>query len=208
MYCAVKIESPFGIIKLNNTCKASNKYLQLPDYFGKYSHFERSDPLKELLKLHNISHFSIWNDSKMDVVKFKSLNLPSHLLGLKEIPMRNFLHETGLYKSINFDNDKSKTYWTLVTVILIASVLSTIVIVWLISRKAKCYQVNQINGKPWANSHDLERVNVKQSPSNSEDIELSVLKEQHVSDKLEGQQTSFKRTDPTLAWAQGPKMST
>ena len=78
----------------------------------------------------------------MDFVKFKSLNLPSHLLGLKEIPMQSFLRETGLYKSINFDNDKGKTNWTLVTVILIASVLSTIVIGWLISRKVKCYQVN------------------------------------------------------------------
>ena len=96
----IKIESPFGIIKLNKKCKASNRYLQLPQYmyFGKYSHFETSDPLKELLKLHNISHFSIWNDSKTDFVKSKSLNLPSHLLGLKEIPMRSFLRETGLSK--------------------------------------------------------------------------------------------------------------
>ena len=70
----IKIESLFGIIKLNNTCKASNRDLQLPEYFGKYSHFQRLDPLKELLKLHNISHFSIWNDSKTDFVKFKSLN--------------------------------------------------------------------------------------------------------------------------------------
>ena len=41
----IKVTPPFGIIKLNNTCKASNKYLQLPEYFGKHSHFERSDPL-------------------------------------------------------------------------------------------------------------------------------------------------------------------
>ena len=60
----IKIESPFGIIKLNNTCKASNKYLQLPEYFGKHSYFERSDPLQALLKLHNITNFSIWNGSK------------------------------------------------------------------------------------------------------------------------------------------------
>ena len=29
----ILIEPPFGIVKLNNTCKASNKYLQLPEYF-------------------------------------------------------------------------------------------------------------------------------------------------------------------------------
>ena len=89
----IKIESPFGIIKLNNTCKASNKYLQLPEYFGKHSYFERSDPLQALLKIHNITNISIWNDSKTDFVKLKSLKLPSHLLDLKEIPMQNFLLE-------------------------------------------------------------------------------------------------------------------
>ena len=36
----IKVAPPFGIIKLNNTCKTSNKYLQLPEYFGKHSHFE------------------------------------------------------------------------------------------------------------------------------------------------------------------------
>ena len=43
----------------------------------------------------------------------------------------------------------------LLLVILIASVLGAIVIVWLISRKFKCYQINQLIGKRWANSHDL-----------------------------------------------------
>ena len=92
---------------------------------------------------------------------------------------------------------------------LIASVLGIIIIAWLILCKFKCYQINQLIGKQWANSHDPERVNVKQSPSDGEAIEMSAfLKERNVSDELEGQQTSFKRTDATLAWAEGPKMST
>ena len=62
----IKVAPPFGKSKLNNTCKASNKYLHLSEYFGKHSHFERSDPLQELLKLQNISQFSIWNDSKVE----------------------------------------------------------------------------------------------------------------------------------------------
>ena len=50
---------------------------------------------------------------------------------------------------------------------------------------------------------------MKQSPSNGEAIQMSAfLKEQNVSDKLNGQQTSFKQTDTTLAWAEGPKMLT
>ena len=198
----IKIESPFGIIKLNNTCKASNKYLQLPEYFGKHSYFERSDPLQALLKLHNITNFSIWNDSKTDFVKLKSLKLPSHLLDLKEIPMQNFLRETGIYKSVNVDNVKSSTNWTVVAIISIASVLCIIIIVWFMLRKFKCIQMNRIIGKRWANNHDFERVNVKHSPSDGEDVEMSaILKEQNGVDDLEGQQTSFKRTDATLAWA-------
>ena len=198
----IKIESPFGIIKLNNTCKASNKYLQLPEYFGKHSYFERSDPLQALLKLHNITNFSIWNDSKTDFVKLKSLELPSHLLDLKEIPMQNFLRETGIYKSVNVDDVKSSTNWTVVAIISIASVLCIIIIVWFMLRKFKCSQMNRIIGKRWANNHDFERVNVKHSPSDGEDVEMSaILKEQNGVDDLEGQQTSFKRTDATLAWA-------
>ena len=198
----IKIESPFGIIKLNNTCKASNKYLQLPEYFGKHSYFERSDPLQALLKLHNISNFSIWNDSKTDFVKLNSLKLPSHLLDLKEIPMQNFLRETGIYKSVNVDNVKSSTNWTVVAIISIASVLCIIIIAWFILRKFKCVQMNRIIGKRWADNHDFERVNVKHSPSDGEDVEMSaILKEQNGVDDLEGQQTSFKRTDATLAWA-------
>ena len=198
----IKTESPFGIIKLNNTCKASNKYLQLPEYFGKHSYFERSDPLQALLKLYNITNFSIWNDSKTDFVKLKSLKLPSHLLDLKEIPMQNFLHETGIYKSVNVDNVKSGTNWTVVAIISIASVLCIIIIVWFMLRKFKCIQMNRIIGKRWADNHDFERVNVKHSPSDGEDAEMSaILKEQNGVDDLEGQQTSFKRTDATLAWA-------
>ena len=198
----IKIESPFGIIKVNNTCKASNKYLQLPEYFGKHSYFERSDPLQALLKLHNITNFSIWNDSKTNFVKLKSLKLPSHLLDLKEIPMQNLLRETGIYKLVNVDNVKSSTNWTVVAIISIASVLCIILIVWFMLRKFKCSQMNRIIGKRWANNHDFERVNVKHSPSDGEDVEMSaILKEQNGVDDLEGQQTSFKRTDATLAWA-------
>lgn len=90
----IKITPPFGIIQLNNTCRASNKYLQLPEYFSKHSHFERSDPLQALLKLHNISQLSIWNDTKTQWEKPKPVSLPSDLFGLKEIPVQSFFRHT------------------------------------------------------------------------------------------------------------------
>ena len=201
----IKIMPPFGIIKLNNTCKASNKYLQLPAYFGKHSHFERSDPYQALLKLHNISHFSIWNDSRTDFVKLKSMGLPTHLLDLKEIPMRNFFRETGIYKSVDFDSAESSTNWTLVIAITVTLILCTVIIlcicnnailVWFTLHKFKCNRLNSIIGKHLTNDHDFDRVNDKHSPSDGEDIEMSAILKY-----MEGRQTSFKRTDATLAWA-------
>lgn len=196
----IKIAPPFGIIKLNNTCKASNKYLQLPEYFGKYSKFEMSDPLQALLKLHNISQFSIWNDSKTEFEKLESVKMPSHLTGLKEIPMQSFLRETRAYKTINLEHNKTKNSWTTVTAIIIVSVIIILIIVWLIVRKSKCY-FGQIIGKQLANVHDLGRVDVKQSPPRGEDIEMSALIERrNVDNDSEGQQNTFRRTDATLAW--------
>ena len=197
----IKLTPPFGIIKLNNTCKASNKYLRLPEYFGKHSQFIRSDPLQSLLKLHNTSHFSIWNNSKTEFAKLKHISLPSHLSGLKEIPMQNFLRETRAYKTINFDDDESSNNWTLVAVILVASGFAIIVIVWLIVRKRKCY-LNQIIGKRLANVHDLEKVNVKQTPICGEEIEMSALVEKRNDSNVSEGQKSFRRTDATMAWVQ------
>ena len=201
----IKVAPPFGIIKLNNTCKASNKYLQLPEYFGKHSHFERSDPLQVLLKLHNISQFSIWNDSKAELEKFRPINLPSHLSGLKEIPMQSFPRETRAYKTVNIDDNQNNNSWTFVAIIIVVSALAVIVIVWLMARKHNCY-LTQIMGKRQANMHDLESVNVKQTPSNGEDIEMSALIEQrNVVNSSEGQQNSFRRTDALAAWTQCQK---
>ena len=197
----IKITPPFGIIKLNNTCKASNKYLRLPEYFGKHSQFIRSDPLQSLLKLHNTSHFFIWNNSKTEFAKLKHISLPSHLSGLKEIPMQNFLRETRAYKTINFDDDESSNNWTLVAVILVASGFAIIVIVWLIVRKRKCY-LNQIIGKRLANVHDLEKVNVKRTPICGEEMEMSALVEKRNDSNVSEGQKSFRRTDATMAWVQ------
>ena len=86
--------------------------------------------------------------------------------------MQNFLRQTRAYKTINFDDDDSSNNWTLVAVILVASVFAIIVIVRLIVRKR---YLNQIIGKRLANVHDLEKVNVKQTPICGEEMEMSAL---------------------------------
>ena len=67
----ILVKPPFGIVKLNNTCKASNKYLQLPEYLGVRSQFERTDPLQILLRMSNLSQFSILNNSKDYLIKLE-----------------------------------------------------------------------------------------------------------------------------------------
>ena len=115
--------------------------------------------------------------------------------------MQNFLRETRAYKTINFDDDESSNNWTLVAVILVASGFAIIVIVWLIVRKRKCY-LNQIIGKRLANVHDLEKVNVKQTPICGEEIEMSALVEKRNDSNVSEGQKSFRRTDATMAWVQ------
>ncbi|MEW8561899.1 MAG: hypothetical protein AB2541_07330 [Candidatus Thiodiazotropha sp.] len=192
----------FSFLSLNNLSvyiHRSRDY-QFPEYFGKYSKFEMSDPLQALLKLHNISQFSIWNDSKTECEKLETVKMPSHLTGLKKIPMQSFLRETRAYKTINLEHNKTENSWTTVTAVIIVSVIIILIIVWLIVRKSKCY-FGQIIGKQFANVHDLGRVDVKQSPPHGEDIEMSALIERrNVDNDSEGQQNTFRRTDATLAW--------
>ena len=174
----------------------------MPEYFGKHSYFERSDPLQVFLKLHNISQFSVWSDSKAEFEKFRPKGLPSHLSGLKGVTMCGSLRLTRAYKTFNVDDNQNNSNWTFVAIIIVASALAVIVIVWLIARKRNCYLTQKI-GKRQANMHDLESVNVKQMPSNGEDIEMSALIEQrNVVNSSEGQQNSFRRTDALAAWTQ------
>ena len=198
----IKITPPFGIIQLNITCKASNDYLQLPEYFGKSSHFQRSDPLHALLKIHNITQFTIWNDTKTQIKEFKALKLPSHLVGMKEIPMQSFLRETKAYKSVSVVNTRNNSNWTLVAVSIVASILFLVIIVWLVIRKSKSFY-NQIIGKRWTTTRDLEWVNVEQTPTKGEKIDMSVLQtEGNVNNAFEGQRDAFRRTDAAMAWSQ------
>ena len=86
------------------------------------SQFERSDPLQILLRMRNLSQFSMLNNSKVDLIKLEKLELPSHLSGLKQVPLQSLFHETRAFESVDFDYSRNNFNWTIVTVILIASV--------------------------------------------------------------------------------------
>ena len=122
-------------------------------------------------------------------------------MGLKEIPMQSFIHRMKTYKAGNV-NDNAKTSWLLIVIILIVSVIIVITLMCIIRQKGKMKFCQSI-GKRLGNGHDLGYVNGKRSPSNDvgEQIEMSALIEtQNVNNGSEGH-NSFKRTDPSLAWA-------
>ena len=121
--------------------------------------------------------------------------------------MQNFLRETHAYKTVNIDDNQTSQNWTFVTLSVVVSALFILVIVWLIARKTNCH-LTQIIGKRLANRYELKRVNVKQTPSNGEDVEMSALiEDRSVSNTSERQQKSFRQTDTstnaTLAWMHG-----
>ena len=69
-------------------------------------------------------------------------------------------------------------------------------------RKGKCF-LSQITGKRETTRYDLEGVNVKQAPTNGEQVEMSVLQEEgSVNHAFEGQRNTFRRTDAAMAWMQ------
>ena len=54
--------------------------------------------------------------------------------------------------------------------------------------------------------YDFEKVNVKQTSSHGEDIEMSALiEERNVVNNSEGQQNSFRQTDALAAWTRSQK---
>lgn len=204
----INVHPPVGFVKLNNSCGASNQYFHLPEYFSQHSYFERSDPLQNLLKLRNVSSFEIWNVSRMAVEKLKPLRLPKHLLTMKEIPLHNFLQGTGMYQAIDFDEKINKPNWTMITIIIAASLLVLVLASLLISRKFNCVKLRGILGKRKTAYHDSGKVSVD-SPSHEEGAEMSVFhRERNVIDESEGREQTFKRTDATLAWTQKPTRET
>ena len=150
------------------------------------------------MKLHNLSKFSVGNITATESFKSENINIPSHLISLKEVPLQHFLKETRHFNVLRLNSGENKINWTFVIIISIALIVFVILIIWLIMRKGTC--LNQIIGRKLANVHGSEREEAKQSPS-FEDIEMSTMvNSKIVHNDSEGQSTSFKRTDAMMAW--------
>ena len=56
------VPPPLCVIRLNMTCGAANDYLSLPPYYEKKVQGQIWDAWGSLLKLRNITHFSLWEN--------------------------------------------------------------------------------------------------------------------------------------------------
>ena len=95
----IEIVPPVGIVRLNNSCRASSKYFDLPDFYEKTTSYKNRDIYSGLLKLTNVSKFHIWDEFHNEFPNITSKGLPSNLTSLKEIPMSYFIHQIQKLRS-------------------------------------------------------------------------------------------------------------
>lgn len=191
----VHIETPFGILRLNNTCRASNRYLRLLGFFDKSSTFENSDALKSLLKLREMTQFNIRQKYKDTFENISKVEIPSHLLQLKEIPMQNFIHGIHHLRTVNVEH---KTFWTFtnVALIILFATIGVIIVMYIIKLKLKSYHSFCL--KRTVDEHETA-VTVLKLPTQD-------AKEESVPLNSGGGSTTYKdqtflgQTDAVLAW--------
>ena len=110
----ITVNYPFGVIKLNITCRASNNYLSLTPYYEKEINFQVPDQMELLLKLRNISKFTLWDEFNQTFPNLTVLEMPEELSKLKQIPMTSLMKYIHHYRKVNVDN-QSLSSWTYCT---------------------------------------------------------------------------------------------
>ena len=111
--------------------------------------------------------------------------------------MQGFLHEMRTYKKINFENKQTRTFATIIVVVVS-------IIVFIVTVACIIKPFSHFNCKRLANLHDHVITCTKRPPSNvaGEDIEMmSVTRESgNVNNILEGQSKPLRQMDATRAW--------
>ena len=196
----VHVEAPFGILHLNNTCRGSNRYLRLLDFIDRSSTFEKSDALKSLLKLRKMTQFDIGQKFKNNFENVSKIDIPLHILQLKEIPMQTFIRETRHLPTVNI---KRKTFWTFTNVVLIIlfATIGVIIVMYIIKFKLKSYH-----------SFCLKRtVGERETAITVLKLPTKDVEEESVPHNSGGGSTTYKdktflgQTDAVMAW---PKVGT
>ena len=199
----VDIKPPFGILHINNTCKASSKYMRLPGQFDKTSYFERSDSLKSLLKLHNVTHFII-GQKFSNKFNLSEVEIPPRLLNLKEIPSQTFMHEIQHLRKVN---THKASFWTFANVTIVVLVLVIVVTIVWFKFKSKCQSSHSFCLRGTVNEHEtgitvlkLPTNDVVESKTTGEEKRKSVTLDSGSVSATFKDQNFLGQTDASMAW--------
>ena len=128
----VIVHPPLGIVKLNMSCSAANDYLRLPPYYETEIKTYISDTWGSLLKLRNITQFSLWGNFSSRFPNTTPIEITDNLKNLKEISMPAFVDYVHNYRKIDVQS-KSVSVWTYVITIF-STCVALVVIIFMYKR--------------------------------------------------------------------------
>ena len=123
----ITVYPPLGIVKLNMTCGAANDYLRLPPYYEKEVKGHISDTWGSLLKLRNITQFSLWRNFSSVFPNVTSVEITDDLKNLKQVSMSSFIDYVHNYRKVDV-RSKSVSVWTYVIIIFSTCVALAVII--------------------------------------------------------------------------------
>ena len=80
-----------GVLKLDISCSATNKYLTMLPFYHKATDIERVDPYRQLLTMRNNTKISLWEPVVRMFPSFEKTELPRELSGMKEFPIQGLI---------------------------------------------------------------------------------------------------------------------
>ena len=86
----MELYPPLDVIRLNMTCGAANGYSCYP-YVMRKGKRSYSDAWGSLLKLRNITHFSLWGKITSNFPYLATVEISNDLMNLREIAMPAFI---------------------------------------------------------------------------------------------------------------------
>lgn len=98
------------------TCRASNDYLSLPPFYENKIKGHVSDSWSSLLKLMNISRFSLWRNFSSNFPNATSLDIPQELKEMKQIPMPTLIDYVHDYRKVTI-KDQPMSFWAYAVII-------------------------------------------------------------------------------------------
>ena len=175
--------------------------MSLPGHFDKNSYFEMSDVLKSLLRLHNISHYILRQQVQNKLKDVGKLEIPSHLLNLKEIPMQTFVHGIHHLRKVHTE---TTSFWTFANITIIAFIVIIVTAIVLLIFKLKYLPSHSFCLREKVNEHNTKITDMK-LPTNDVESTLKIVDESVL---LESKGTSatckdhpfLGQTDARRAW--------